>query len=127
MADCPEDLRYSVDHEWVATGNETIARVGITAYAADALGDIVFASLPSIGDEVSANDAIAELESTKSVSEVMCPVSGVIERINDLVADNPGIINEDPYGSGWLFEVRMTDPAELDNLLDASTYSNGLD
>ena len=127
MADCPEDLRYSADHEWVATGNDSIARVGITAYAAEALGDIVFASLPAVGDEVSVNDAIAELESTKSVSEVICPVTGVVVSVNALVADTPGIVNEDPYGSGWLFEVRMADPGELDGLLDATAYSSQLD
>jgi len=127
MADYPEDLSYTSDHEWIKTGNESVVRVGITAFATDALGDIVFASLPAVGDEVEAGDSVAELESTKSVSEVFAPVTGVICEINEEVADNPELINDDPYGDGWLFEVDMADMAQLDDLLDVNAYTGQLD
>jgi len=127
MADYPEDLNYTSDHEWVKTGNESIVRVGITAFAAEALGDVVFASLPSVGDEVEAGDSIAELESTKSVSEVFTPVTGVISEINEAVIDNPELVSDDPYGDGWLFEVDMADMTQLDELLDANAYTGQLD
>jgi len=127
MADYPEDLNYTSDHEWVKTGNDSIVRVGITAFATEALGDIVFASLPSVGDEVEAGDSIAELESTKSVSEVFTPVTGVVSEINEALADNPELINEDPYGDGWLFEVDMADETQLDDLLDVTAYTGQLD
>lgn len=122
MADYPEDLRYTADHEWVKEGNDTTVRVGITDYAASALGDVVFVSLPDPGDAVRAGDSVAELESTKSVSEVFSPVSGVIARINEAVAESPDLVNEDPYGDGWLFEVDMSDSEELDGLLDSAAY-----
>ena len=127
MADYPEDLNYTSDHEWVKTGNESIVRVGITAFATDALGDIVFVSLPSVGDEVEAGDSIAELESTKSVSEVFTPVTGVISEINEAAIDNPELVSEDPYGDGWLFEVDMADTTQLEELLDVNAYTGQLD
>lgn len=127
MADYPEDLNYTADHEWVKTGNDSIVRVGITGYAAESLGDIVYASLPSLGDEVAAGDSIMELESTKSVSEVFSPVDGVICMINEAVADSPDLINSDPYGDGWLFEVEITDEEQLDDLLDVNAYTSQLD
>jgi len=127
MADYPEDLNYTSDHEWVKTGNESVVRVGITSFATEALGDIVFVSLPSVGDEVNAHDSIAELESTKSVSEVFSPVTGVICEINEAVVDSPELINSDPYGDGWLFEIDITDPEELDDLLDITAYTSQLD
>jgi len=127
MSEYPEDLTYTPDHEWVLAGNDDVVRVGVTAYAVEALSDIVFAALPTPGQEVEAGDAVAELESTKSVSEVFSPVSGVIARVNDLVTDRPELINEDPYGSGWLFEVELSDPAELEDLLDVTAYTEHLD
>jgi len=127
MPDYPEDLNYTSDHEWVKTGNESVVRVGITAYAADALGDIVFASLPSIGDEVEAGDSIAELESTKSVSEVYTPVTGVVAEVNEALNDTPELINSDPYGDGWLFGIDMADTTQLDELLDVNAYTSQLD
>jgi len=127
MADYPEDLNYTSDHEWVKTGNDSIVRVGITAFAAEALGDIVFASLPAVGDEVEAGDSIAELESTKSVSEVFTPVTGVVSEVNEALDDNPELVGEDPYGDGWLFEIDMADETQLDDLLDVTAYTGQLD
>jgi len=127
MTEYPEDLSYTADHEWVKVGNESVVRVGITAFATEALGDIVFVSPPSLGDEVNAGDTVAELESTKSVSEVYTPVSGVIARINEAVLDSPDLINSDPYGEGWLFEVEVTGMEQLDELLDVSAYTSQLD
>ena len=127
MAEYPEDLNYTSDHEWVKTGNDSTVRVGITAFATEALGDIVFASLPSVGDEVEAGDSIAELESTKSVSEVFTPVAGVVCEINEALLDTPELINDDPYGDGWLFGVDMSDMTQLDDLLDVNAYTGQLD
>ena len=123
MSDYPEDLKYSTEHEWVRSGNGSSVRVGITEYAADQLGDIVFVSLPEVGDPVSAGDACGELESTKSVSDIFCPVPGVITRVNPLLEANPEIINADPYGDGWLFELDLDEGADLDDLLDADSYA----
>jgi glycine cleavage system H protein len=126
MSDYPEDLKYSAEHEWVRSGNGSTVRVGITDYAAEQLGDIVFASLPALGDTVAAGDACGELESTKSVSDIFCPVPGVISAVNTLLEANPEIINSDPYGDGWLFELELTDEVDLDDLLDADAYSEQL-
>lgn len=119
----PEDLRYTDKHEWVRAGNGTTVRVGITSFAADALGDVVYVSLPQVGEEVAADDSCAEVESTKSVSDVYAPVSGVVTSINPLLDAAPETINADPFGDGWLFEVEMSDVSELDGLLDADAYA----
>ena len=117
----PEELRYSAEHEWVRVeGN--IARVGITDFAQDSLGDIVFVQLPDVGLDAVAGASVSEIESTKSVSDVYVPVSGVIHAVNDALADQPELVNSDPYGRGYLFEVDMSDPAEIDALLDAAAY-----
>ena len=123
MSDYPEDLKYSTEHEWVRSGNGSSVRVGITEYAADQLGDIVFVSLPEVGDSVSAGDACGELESTKSVSDIFCPVPGVITLVNPLLEANPETINTDPYGDGWLFELELDEGADIDDLLDADAYA----
>ena len=123
MSDYPEDLKYSTEHEWVRTGNASTVRVGITAYAADELGDIVFVSLPAVGETVEAGDACGELESTKSVSDIFSPVAGVVSGVNPLLEANPESINADPYGDGWLFELELGDEADLDSLLDADAYA----
>lgn len=123
MSDFPEDLKYTEDHEWVREGNENTVRIGVTAYAAEQLGDIVFVSLPSTGDEVSAGDPCGELESTKSVSDLICPVSGTVSAVNDQLEANPESVNGDPYGDGWLFEVETADGTDLDALLDADAYA----
>ena len=119
----PEDLRYTDKHEWVRAGNGSTVRVGITSYAADALGDVVYVSLPQGGEEVALDDACAEVESTKSVSDVFAPVSGVITAVNEQLSDTPDQINSDPYGDGWLFELELSDPEELDGLLDSDGYA----
>jgi len=119
----PEDLRYTDKHEWVRAGNGSTVRVGITSYAADALGDVVYVSLPQVGEEVALDDACAEVESTKSVSDVFAPVSGVITAVNEQLSDTPDQINSDPYGDGWLFELELSDPEELDGLLDSDGYA----
>ena len=115
----PDDLRYSADHEWVRTDGATV-RVGITDYAQDALGDVVFVDLPDVGATVAAGDAIAEVESTKSVSDIFAPVSGTIVEVNTDLVDTPERLNEDPYGEGWLFVIE-TSGAEAE-LLDADAY-----
>jgi glycine cleavage system H protein len=118
----PVDLRYSKDHEWVTT-SEGIVRLGITDYAQDALGDVVFVALPEIGASFDAGAAIGEVESTKSVSEVYAPVAGTVRAVNDQLRDAPEILNADPYGQGWICELEVTDAAQLDGLLDASDYA----
>lgn len=119
----PEQLRYSDEHEWVAGADseDGIVTVGITAYAADALGDIVYVSLPEEGAAVESGEPCGEAESTKSVSDIYAPVSGEVTAVNAAVADDPGLINADPYGEGWLFKVR-TD-GEPGGLLDAEAYA----
>jgi glycine cleavage system H protein len=123
MSDYPEDLKYSTEHEWVRSGNGSRVRIGITQYAADQLGDIVFVTLPEVGDTVAAGDACGELESTKSVSDIFCPLPGVITAANSFLETQPEAINTDPYGDGWLFELEMDDSADLDDLLDADSYA----
>jgi glycine cleavage system H protein len=119
----PSDRHYSAEHEWVTvTGDE--ARVGITDYAQDALGDVVYVQLPDVGLEVVANASCAEVESTKSVSEIYSPVSGVVTAVNTALDDQPERLNQDPYGEGWIFTLRMADPAELATLLDAAAYQH---
>jgi glycine cleavage system H protein len=120
----PEDLKYTNEHEWVRGGNETTVRVGITEYAAEQLGDIVFVTLPQVGEAVAAGDACGELESTKSVSDVFAPVSGTITAVNTVLGANPETINADPYGDGWLFEIELDPDADLDDLLDADAYAD---
>lgn len=119
----PEDLSYTDKHEWVRAGNGDTVRVGITGFAADALGDVVYVSLPQVGEEVARDDSCAEVESTKSVSDIYAPVSGVVTSVNTLLDGTPETINSDPYGDGWLFEVEITDPTELEALLDADAYA----
>lgn len=117
----PDDLKYTDEHEWVRAGGESV-RVGITDFAQDQLGDIVFVQLPDVGTVVSAGDAIGELESTKSVSEVYAPVSGEITAVNEALNATPELVNSDAFGEGWLFELRLTDAGALDGLMDAAAY-----
>jgi glycine cleavage system H protein len=119
--DIPDDLRYSTDHEW-ARAEEGRVRVGITDYAQDALGDVVFVDLPEVGRQVAQGEAIAEVESTKSVSEIYAPVAGTVVDVNAELSDNPERLNEEPYGEGWIFALELDDPAQLDELLDAEGY-----
>ena len=117
----PEQLRHTSEHEWVAAG-EGRARVGITHYAQDALGDIVYLQLPEVGARMTAGGPVGEVESTKSVSEIYAPVTGTVVAINDMVSAAPETINSDPYGAGWLFELSPADPAAITGLLDADGY-----
>lgn len=118
----PEQLRYTAEHEWVAAGEEGRVRVGITHFAQDALGDIVFLELPEAGAEVTAGSPVGEVESTKSVSEIYAPISGTVVAVNEALADTPETVNNDPYGDGWLFELTPSDPAAVEGLLDADGY-----
>ena len=119
--DIPNDLRYSADHEWAKVEGEKV-RVGITDYAQDALGDVVFVELPEVGTKVEQGQSCAEVESTKSVSEIYAPLSGVIAEVNADLADNPQRLNEDPYADGWMFVIEPADRAQVDELLDAEGY-----
>ncbi len=117
----PEDLRYTSEHEWVRVEGD-LARVGITDYAQDALGDVVYVSLPALESSVAAMATCCEVESTKSVSEIFAPVSGRVAEVNTDLADAPQTVNEDPYGKGWIFAVEMADAAEIHGLMDAAAY-----
>ena len=117
----PDDRRYTTDHEWAKADGGRV-RMGITDYAQDALGDVVYVDLPQVGAAVAAMASCCEVESTKSVSEIFSPVSGTIAEVNSDLSDTPQMINEDPYGKGWIFAVQMSDAAELDNLMDAAAY-----
>jgi glycine cleavage system H protein len=125
----PEDLKYTAEHEWVRSPGESegSVRIGITNYAQDALGDIVYVSLPEVGETVSAGEACGELESTKSVSDVYAPVDGEVSARNTSLDATPELVNNDPYGAGWLYEVVPTDPAAVDGLMDAEGYQSTLD
>jgi len=117
----PDDRRYTIDHEW-ARAEDGRVRVGITDYAQDALGDVVFVQLPDVGASVEAGASFGEVESTKSVSDVYAPVSGTVVEVNSELADAPQRLNEDPYGEGWICVIEPADPAALDSLLDADGY-----
>lgn len=117
----PEHLRYSSDHEWALVEGDAV-RIGITDYAQDALGDVVYVELPQVGDRVEQGEAFGEVESTKSVSELFAPVSGVVAEVNDELGGAPQRLNEDPYGDGWICTVTFDDAAQLGNLLDADSY-----
>jgi glycine cleavage system H protein len=117
----PKDLRYSREHEWVRVDGST-ARIGITDFAQDSLGDVVFVQLPDIGLEIVAGSSASEIESTKSVSDVYVPVSGTVQAVNIALTDAPELVNSDPYGRGWILEVALADASELDALLDADAY-----
>lgn len=118
----PQELRYTSEHEWVRAGSGPSVRVGITDYAQDALGDIVYVQLPEPGTAVQAGQSLGEVESTKSVSEIYAPVGGTVTARNDKLGDEPELINSDPYGDGWLVEIEPADPETLEDLLDAQGY-----
>jgi glycine cleavage system H protein len=118
----PDDLKYTAEHEWVRAGDGSTVRVGITDYAQEALGDIVYVSLPAVGTDVSAGEAVGEVESTKSVSDVFAPVAGTVSARNEALEGQPELLNSDPYGEGWIVEIDVADPGVLDSLLDAAGY-----
>jgi glycine cleavage system H protein len=118
----PDDLKYSEDHEWIRAEG-SLVRFGITDYAQDALGDVVFVQVPAVGSVVTRGASVSEVESTKSVSDIYAPVSGTIVQANDELADAPQRINEDAYGEGWIAVIEPSDASELDQLLDAAAYA----
>jgi glycine cleavage system H protein len=119
----PEELRYSTEHEWARRLDDgSRIRIGITDFAQDALGDVVYVDLPAVGTRVEAAEAVGELESTKSVSEMYAPIGGVVVAVNEALAENPQLLNEDPYGEGWLIEIEAGDMSQLVALLDADGY-----
>ena len=117
----PEDLKYSKEHEWVLVeGN--VATIGITDYAQEHLGDIVFVELPAVGDKITKDEAFGVVESVKAVSDIYAPVSGKVLEVNDDLPDSPEMLNEDPYGDGWIVKIQMTDPTDLEDLMDSEAY-----
>jgi glycine cleavage system H protein len=127
MADrYPDDLRYHPEHDWARVEGEA-ATFGITWYAQDQLGEVVFFDPPQVGTQVTQNDPYTEIESVKAVSDVFAPLSGEIVEVNEAVSDKPETINEDPYGEGWLVKVKLSDPSEADSLMDASEYEASLE
>jgi len=123
MANIPDDLHYSKDHEWVRVEG-TVAVIGITDYAQDSLGDVVYVELPKAGDEFSANEPFGSVESVKAVSEIFSPVSGEVVGIIAKLADEPEKVNQDPYGEGWMIRVQMSSPGQVDSLLTAAEYED---
>ena len=117
----PAELRYSSDHEWVRVDGAT-ATIGITEYAQDALGDVVFVEMPDAGLAVAAGESFSEVESTKSVSDIYAPITGSISEVNAELESQPELLNSDPYGAGWICRIEISDPSELDSLMDAEAY-----
>ena len=117
----PEELKYSEEHEWVRV-EDNIATIGITDYAQGELGDLVFVELPSTGDDAEQSESLGTIEAVKAVSDLFAPVSGKVVEINESLADDPEAVNRDPYGDGWMVRIEMTDPSELDDLMDAPAY-----
>ena len=118
----PDDLKYTAEHEWVREGDDGVLRVGITSYAQEALGDIVFVTLPAVGTDLTPGGSVGEVESTKSVSDIYAPVAGTVTATNDALDGTPELVNSDPYGEGWMFEVRPADTGAVAGLLDAEAY-----
>ncbi|NNF00600.1 MAG: glycine cleavage system protein GcvH [Pyrinomonadaceae bacterium] len=126
MSNIPNDLKYSKDHEWISVKDD-VATIGITDYAQDALGDVVYIELPSEGDNFSAHDAFGSVESVKAVSEIFTPVAGEIVESNEDLNDTPEVVNDDPYGDAWLVKIRMDNSGEADALLSAEEYAEFLE
>jgi glycine cleavage system H protein len=118
----PSDLKYSKEHEWVRLEDNNEAIIGITDYAQEQLGDVVYLLLPSVGDVIEKDKRLGEVESVKSVSDLFCPVSGEVIEVNEEVKNQPELANEDPYGKGWMVRLRLSDPGELDSLMSAQQY-----
>jgi glycine cleavage system H protein len=119
--DFPDDLKYSREHEWVLVEGE-VATVGISAHAENQLGDVVFVELPAVGDTVSKDEAMGVVESVKAVSDIYAPVSGTVTEVNDDLPDNTELVNDDPYGDGWMVKIEMSDASDLEDLMDAEEY-----
>ena len=127
MSNIPSHLQYTESHEWVSTEDNGNARIGISDHAQEALGDLVFVELPVVGDEIGQGDSCAVVESVKAASDIYAPVSGLVVAINEDLESDPALINADPYGDGWLFELELIDPEELDGMKDAEAYKELLD
>lgn len=127
MSDIPSDLRFAEGHEWVSQEEEGVVKVGISDHAQNQLGDLVYVELPEEGDTFSKGDTVAVVESVKAASDIYAPVSGEVVVVNKALEDSPEIINNDPYGDGWLFSIRMDDPSEVDELMDAEAYGEMID
>jgi glycine cleavage system H protein len=122
----PQDLKYTTEHEWVRSTDAQVVRIGITDYAQESLGDIVFVTLPAVGAQVSAGEPCGEVESTKSVSDIYAPLTGEVVARNDALDAQPELVNSDPYGDGWMFELRVADSSAVDALMDAAAYEAGI-
>lgn len=122
----PADLRYTADHEWVKDQGDGVVRIGISAFAQDALGDVVYVSLPAVGDTVATGDSCGEVESTKSVSDLYAPLAGEVTAINEQLDATPELVNSDPYGEGWMYELKLADASSLAGLQDVDAYKAAL-
>jgi glycine cleavage system H protein len=127
MSNVPAELKYAESHEWISLDADGSVRIGISDHAQEALGDLVFVELPPVGDTINRGDSCAVVESVKAASDIYSPVTGEVIAINEDLEDDPAVINSDPYGDGWLFQVMLTDAEELDSLLDAKAYSATLE
>jgi glycine cleavage system H protein len=123
MANVPEDLHYSKDHEWISVEGD-VGTIGITDHAQNALGDVVYVEVPKVGDSFSAHEAFGSVESVKAVSEIFTPISGEVVEVNESLQDEPEKVNTDPYGDGWMIRLRMSNPGEVDSLLTAAEYED---
>jgi len=122
----PSDLRYTAEHEWIRASDDGTVRIGITSFAQDALGDVVYVSLPAVGDTVAVGDACGEVESTKSVSDLYAPLAGEVSAVNPSLDASPELVNSDPYGEGWMYELKPSDAAAVEGLLDVEAYQQQL-
>ena len=127
MSDVPQELKYTESHEWIGVEADGSVRIGISDHAQQALGDLVFVELPAVGGSIDRGDSCAVVESVKAASDIYAPVTGEVIAVNENLEDDPGAINTDPYGDGWLFQIMLSDVSELDALLDAQTYQESLD
>lgn len=127
MSNIPEDLKYTESHEWVSVEADGSVRIGISDHAQEALGDLVFVELPAVGDSLDQGDACAVVESVKAASDIYSPITGEVLAVNEALEDDPGVVNADPYGDGWLFQVSLDDASELEGLLDAEAYEESLE
>ncbi|MDQ1087588.1 MULTISPECIES: glycine cleavage system protein GcvH [unclassified Siphonobacter] len=122
----PADLRYTTEHEWIKLVDGNVALIGITDYAQDQLGDVVFVEVNSLNEELAANEVFGSVEAVKTVSDLFLPVAGKVLEVNESLNDNPDTLNSDPYGEGWIIKLEVNDPADLDNLMDAATYQQSV-
>ena len=127
MSNVPQELKYTESHEWIGVEADGSVRIGISDHAQQALGDLVFVELPGVGDNINRGDSCAVVESVKAASDIYAPVTGQVIAVNEDLEDDPGAINTDPYGDGWLFQVNLSDVSELDAMQDAQTYEQSLD